>query len=307
MLAMACVAGARTAQMAARSVVSTRLAGRPLARWLSSSSTRAAGVEPVRAFEVPCGQLSVTMLPALQDNYMFLLTHKDNPGQAVAVDSGDAHMHLEYCKEHGLDITHLLTTHHHYDHCDGNTALAATFLNMPIVGGDERIPKLTHLAKHGKAFKLFNSTTTARVIRASGHTVGQVAFFIEAPDATPLLFSGDSMFSAGCGRLFEGTPDMMFQTMLRFRELPPNTLLFPGHEYTVSNLKFALAYAEEHRSSSPCSAEAVQAQLQRALNLREKGQPTVPTTLAQERTFNPFFAARSADELAAIRAAKDSF
>lgn len=219
--------------------------------------------------------LSVTPIPAFSDNYIWLLRQDTSP-EVCVVDPGDATPVIEWLEREGLVLGTVLITHHHHDHTGGLTELVTRYSprvigpdNPDINGIDERVGDGDEVRVMGRLFEVF---------ALPGHTLDHIGFF--TPGIPPLLFSGDVLFSAGCGRLFEGTPAQMHESLSRLAALPDDTLVFAAHEYTRANLAFA-------QSADPDNpdVEAAAAECQRA---RELDRPTLPTTLGRERRINPF-------------------
>lgn len=224
------------------------------------------------------GTLTVFPIPAFQDNYLWVI---DNGKDAVVVDPGDADPVLAYLESRGLTLRAILITHKHADHVGGVGTLLRHF-NVPVHGpAREAIAGVDHPHAGGDTVHIAAPAMTLEVIDVPGHTSGHVAYFLGAGAAgVPRLFCGDTLFSCGCGRLFEGTPAQMLASLDRLAALPPATLVHCTHEYTLSNIRFALAVDPDN--------EALAAWHQEATALRAAGRPTLPTTLAQERVTNPF-------------------
>lgn len=253
--------------------------------------------------------MRVLPVACLSDNYAYIVV-ADDAKQAVVVDPSEADPVLAVLEREGLTLVGILTTHHHFDHVGGNEALIAKLGAMPVYGSqsdfdERRIPAQTIGVVDGTAFEI--AGLKFRCMLVPGHTLGAVAFVVE--DA---VFTGDTMFVAGCGRLFEGTPDMMAISLCdKIARLPHNTRVYCGHEYTVSNLRFA-AFAEPEN-------EAVKQKLEVAQQMRSRGEPTVPSTLADELATNPFLrvdeesvkshfpGANRGEVFGKVRAAKDVF
>ncbi len=255
--------------------------------------------------------MRIVIVPCLQDNYAYLLVASS--GECAIVDASEAAPLRDAIAREKVVPRAIWSTHHHFDHVGGNVELAKE-LGVEVVGhvsDRERLPGLTHPVDTGDTVRV--GDLTARCIHIPGHTMGAVAYFVDA-GSERAVFTGDTLFCAGCGRLFEGTPADMHGSISRLLELPADTRVYCGHEYTESNLRFA-AHVE------PSNAEIARAR-QRAKALRAEGKPTVGTTLADERATNPFVRVRSAEirgnlgidpgaddatALGAIRAAKDGF
>ena len=239
--------------------------------------------------------LSVTAVPCLSDNYLWLL--QDQATRAVAIcDPGEAGPAIAAVEKLSGRLDLILLTHHHGDHIAGVGELQARF-GGKIVGAAadaHRLPRLDQAVREGDTVMLGESR--AAVIETPGHTVGHIAFHF--PDGHAVL-CGDTLFSLGCGRLLEGNAAQMFASLAKLAALPAETLVCCGHEYTLSNARFALTMEP---NNAALRARAEQAKTQVAA-----GRFTVPTTMAEELAANPFLRAGDVTRLAAIRSAKDGF
>ncbi|MDX2224187.1 MAG: hydroxyacylglutathione hydrolase [Rhodospirillaceae bacterium] len=232
--------------------------------------------------------LDIRQIPVLNDNYVYLA--RDAVSGAVAVvDPAVAAPVLAEAARLGWRISHILNTHHHGDHVGGNLEIQrATGCAIVGPGHDpERIPGMTVQVKDGDAFMLGNAR--AEIFFVPGHTRGHIAYWFKDSDA---LFCGDTLFSIGCGRLFEGTAQQMWASLSRLRRLPAATRVYCAHEYTQSNVRFAITVDPANRALRDYEAEVA---ARRARSL-----PTVPSTLAVERAANPFLRADAPDLQAAI-------
>ncbi len=224
-------------------------------------------------------KIVVEQIPVLSDNYI-TLAHEPVSGATAAIDPAVAAPVLERLKAKGWTLTHILNTHHHGDHTGGNMDLIR-HTGCTVVGSakdSERIPGISVEVGEGDTFLLGGVAVMA--LETPGHTSGHVAFWF--PDSH-VLFAGDCLFSLGCGRLFEGTPEEMWASLKKLRELPPDTLVYCAHEYTASNGRFARMVERDN--------QALLIRLEQVEALRAKGLPTVPTTIADERACNPFLRA----------------
>jgi len=239
--------------------------------------------------------VTATAIPILTDNYAWLL--RDGSSGAVAVvDPAEPEPVIAALDKAGGRLDLILLTHHHADHVAGTDAVRMRF-GAKVVGAAadaHRLPKLDIAVREGDEVRL--GKAAGRVIDTPGHTRGQINFFF--PDGAVLL-AGDTLFSLGCGRLIEGTPDEMFASLRKLAALPGETLVCCGHEYTESNARFAL-------SADPDNA-ALKARAEEVRRLRAAGQPTVPSVLADERAANPFLRASDVATFADLRARKDRF
>lgn len=253
--------------------------------------------------------LDLITIPCRTDNYAYLL-HDEASGDTALIDAPEAGPILAALAKHGWRLDQILITHHHDDHVAAAEDLrAATGARVLGAAADtRRLPPLDRAFGEGDSVTI--GPETGHVIDVSGHTVGHVAFYF--PESA-LLFTADSLMAAGCGRLFEGTAVQMWASMSKLAALPPATLVCSGHEYTASNIRFAL-------SLEPANAALIQRSEQVNL-LRREGRPTVPSTLAEELETNPFLrvhlpqfkaavglqSASDTEVFAEIRARKDKF
>lgn len=218
----------------------------------------------------------VIPLRAFSDNYVWTIR---DASHAAVVDPGDARPVLDYLEREKLELAAILNTHHHADHVGGNAGLLARW-KVPVFGPhDDRIPHVTQRLKDGERCTLPHFGIGFEVLEIPAHTRSHIAFY-----GSGMLYCGDTLFAAGCGRLFEGTPRQMHESLSRLMKLPDDTRVYCGHEYTVSNVRFALA--AEPGNVALREVEA------RAKAQRERDEPTLPSTIAQEKATNPFVRVR---------------
>ncbi len=216
--------------------------------------------------------LNIKSIPAFNDNYIWLIENSD--GYCAIVDPGDAKPVIRYLQEHDLELNAILITHHHNDHIGGISELLRQYPSINIVGPEsEAIPSLTHKVKDGDSIDLFGYMFT--VMDLKGHTSGHIGYF-----GNEKLFCGDVLFSAGCGRIFEGTMNDMYESLNKIAQLPENTAIYCAHEYTASNIAFALAVDPENKDLLEYR--------ENVNHLRAHKKPTLPTTVALEKKINPF-------------------
>jgi len=217
--------------------------------------------------------IKVSRVSAFKDNYIWLLHTPGDDARVVAVDPGDAAPVTRHLDDHDLSLVGILATHHHADHVGGIATLVAEW-QCPVWGpARENIPCRTHALHEGDDIEVFGMHFT--VLDVPGHTAGHIAYYGEG-----MLLIGDTLFAAGCGRLFEGTAEQMQHSLAKLLQLPPETLMFCAHEYTVANLAFARAVEPDN---SALVARELQARAQ-----REAGEATIPSRLGDEFATNPF-------------------
>jgi len=217
----------------------------------------------------------VTPIPAFNDNYIWALQAPGSSGIAV-VDPGDAAPVEQYLQDNQLELTAILVTHHHADHTGGIAALTKS-RQIPVYGShNSRYDGVTHPLQQGDSVEFDGFQLQVQEI--PGHTLDHISYYLAAE--TGQLFCGDTLFLAGCGRLFEGSPSQMLDAMQYFRSLPSSTEVYCTHEYSLANLAFASAVEPNNQDIQQCTAHCQQ--------LRETDTPTLPTTLANELKVNPF-------------------
>ncbi|XP_076433670.1 hydroxyacylglutathione hydrolase, mitochondrial isoform X2 [Peromyscus maniculatus bairdii] len=275
------------------------------------------GLDFRKSLTVEQDMMKVELLPALTDNYMYLVIDEDTQ-EAAIVDPVQPQKVIETVKKHRVKLTTVLTTHHHWDHAGGNEKLVKMQPGLKVYGGDDRIGALTHKVTHLSTLQV--GSLTVKCLSTPCHTSGHICYFVSKPGSSEpsAVFTGDTLFVAGCGKFYEGTADEMYKALLEvLGRLPPDTVghaslsqrppcsrkqlcprldplfrprnrpcfhswskVYCGHEYTINNLKFA-------RHVEPSNA-AIQEKLAWAKEKYAIGEPTVPSTLAEEFTYNPF-------------------
>jgi hydroxyacylglutathione hydrolase len=214
----------------------------------------------------------VVALRAFNDNYIWTIR---DAGRAAVVDPGEARPVLDFLRREKLELVAILNTHHHADHVGGNAELLSHY-KVPVYGPhDARIPEVTQRLADGERMTLPHFGVEFEVMEIPAHTRSHIAFY-----GAGMLFSGDTLFAAGCGRLFEGTPQQMHESLSKLMRVPDNTRVYCGHEYTLANIRFA-------KAADPGNA-ALEALEIRAQKLRAQDLPTLPSDIGQEKATNPF-------------------
>jgi hydroxyacylglutathione hydrolase len=232
--------------------------------------------------------MQIALVPLLTDNYGYLL-HDSASGATGIVDPSEAEPVLAAAKARRWHISHIINTHHHHDHTGGNLALKQA-TGAAIVGpapDRARIPGIDVAVDEGEVFRF--GETEAEILFIPGHTKGHIAFHFPAEHA---LFCGDTLFSLGCGRMFEGTAPMMWASLDKLRRLPPETRIYCGHEYTAANARFALTIDPEN--------SALRRREQEVAGLRARSEPSIPSTMGEECAANPFLRADDPGLAAAV-------
>lgn len=218
--------------------------------------------------------LNVTALPAFNDNYIWLI---DNGANAVVIDPGDAAVVMTELQKRALSLSAILLTHRHDDHISGVSRIVAEY-DAPVYGPkNDDIPFVNHPLQEGDPLTIDALGLSLTILDVPGHTRGHIAYYSRM---RRWLFCGDMLFGAGCGRMLEGTPEMMIASLAKFTALPDETLVFAAHEYTLANLKFAL----EIEPDNPDIRKRIRDDSAR----RDKKQPTLPSTIGLEKKTNPF-------------------
>ena len=233
--------------------------------------------------------MDLIALPAFEDNYLWLL---HDGQQALVVDPGDAAPVQAALRRLGLRLASILVTHHHGDHTGGVTALREASGATVYGPARERIPEPFTPLAGGDRLRVLG--LDFEVLDVPGHTAGHIAFFARDVDGAPLLFCGDTLFSGGCGRIFEGTPAQLLASLDALAALPPTTRVCAAHEYTLGNLRFARTVEPDNTALADHERQCLQR--------RADGRPTLPSTIGLERAINPFLRSREAAVTRAVRA-----
>jgi len=257
--------------------------------------------------------MRVVTIPCLKDNYAYLVVCEAT-NRAAIIDPSESDPVIAAVEREGVELVAIWITHHHWDHTGGNKELVAHFQGIDVVGfveDEARVPGITRRVSEGDEV-ILGDEVRCRVIHNPGHTTGAISFY-DAGNA--MVFTGDTLFAAGCGRMFEGTPPMFYESLRKLAALPPDTDVYCGHEYTASNLRFAAAVEPDNAVVAQWAKEVA----------APGGTPSVPYKLARDLDANPFLradhghvaaaAARQADDapnggaavFAALRRWKDSF
>jgi len=231
--------------------------------------------------------LRIISLPAASDNFMYLVVDKTSQ-QAFVVDPLEPETVIQEAKEQNVTLQGILTTHHHWDHSGGNEKLVQMYAaendgsKLKVYGGDDRIGGLTN--KVGQGDNITLGSLNFDCLFTPCHTSGHICYYLKTLDShkqKPAVFTGDTMFIGGCGRFFEGTAEQMHSALIdKLGNLPDETLVFCGHEYTVNNLKFALSVEPNN--------EAMTKKMAWSQDKRSQNLPTVPSTIGEEKEINPF-------------------
>lgn len=261
--------------------------------------------------QIEMAGINVKILPALSDNYMYLITDNSTK-EAAIVDPVDPETVLRAVRAENVKLNKVLTTHHHWDHAGGNEKLVSLFKDGPlqVYGGDDRIGALTDKVTQGDTFQIGNLKVSC--LHTPCHTSGHICYFVESPKGEKAVFTGDTLFLGGCGRFFEGTAEQMYSALIeKLGSLPDDTQVYCGHEYALQNLKFG-KHVEPNNQDILKKIDWVQA-------VRQKNIPSVPSTIAEEKRINPFMRVEEAsvqehakqlngvETMRAIRKEKDNF
>ena len=239
--------------------------------------------------------MKIQIIPCLQDNYSYLIID-EKKNIACVVDPSEADPVIEYLEKNKIQLKFILNTHHHYDHVGGNKRLKEKY-GASVIGysGDkERIPEIDILVNDQEIWK--HQNFEAKVIHIPGHTLGHICFYFYKEES---VFTGDTLFSLGCGRIFEGTYSQMFDSLMKLKALPANTKIFCGHEYTKQNSQFCIAH-DEYNENLKIKIKEIYQKLKNKL-------PTIPSTIKEELECNVFFRSNNVKTFSKLRDLKDNF
>lgn len=230
----------------------------------------------------------------LSDNYGVLI-HDPKSGDTASIDAPDANAVETALKKKDWKLTHILVTHHHFDHTQGIAELKSKY-GCHVIGPEEKGSKITSLDEQKtQGDTIIFGGETVDIIATPGHTLDMINFYFKE---SGVVFTGDTLFALGCGRIFEGDANMMWNSLSKLAELPPETVVYCGHEYTQANATFSLTIEPDN--------QALVKRAHKIDQLRANGEPTIPTTIAKELATNVFLRAGNATEFAKIRTAKDN-
>ena len=239
--------------------------------------------------------MRVEIISCLKDNYSYLIID-DNNNSACVIDPSESKPIIDFLENKNIKLNYILNTHHHYDHIGGNKDLKKKYKSV-VVGFKEdsdRIPEIDILIDNNQIWKAENFE--AKIIHVPGHTSGHICFHFFKEK---LIFTGDTLFSLGCGRIFEGSYEQMFQSLNKIKVLPKETKIYCGHEYTLNNAKFCKKYDSENKNLQK-KIEKIEKQL-------KDGIPTIPSTLKEELECNIFLRAKDVESFSKLRDLKDNF
>tara|TARA_B110001450_G_scaffold189151_1_gene177236 strand:+ start:22 stop:741 length:720 start_codon:yes stop_codon:yes gene_type:complete len=239
--------------------------------------------------------MKIQIIPCLQDNYSYLIIDEKN-NIACVIDPSEADPIIKYLEENNIKLKFILNTHHHYDHVGGNQKLKEKY-GASVIGykGDkERIPEIDILLNDQETW--IHKNFEAKIIHIPGHTLGHICFYFYKEES---VFTGDTLFSLGCGRIFEGTYSQMFNSLMKLKELPESTKVYCGHEYTKKNLDFCLTYDANNKN--------LKTKVHQVDERLKNGLPSIPSTIKDELECNIFLRSNNMETFSKLRDLKDNF
>ncbi|MDC0352931.1 hydroxyacylglutathione hydrolase [Candidatus Pelagibacter sp.] len=239
--------------------------------------------------------IKIEIIPCLQDNYSYLIID-ENKNDACVVDPSEAKPVIDYVEKENINLKYILNTHHHFDHIGGNIGLKEKY-NSIVVGykyDAERIPEINVLVEDNQIWKEDNFE--AKIIHIPGHTTGHIAFYFFNEK---IIFTGDTLFSLGCGKIFEGTYKEMFESLSKIKNLPEDTKIYCGHEYTLQNSKFCIKHDPQNQD--------LQNKITKINEKLKNNVPTIPSILKDEKECNIFLRAKNVESFSKLRDLKDNF
>ena len=239
--------------------------------------------------------MKIEIIPCLQDNYSYLIIDETN-NSACVVDPSEASPIVKFLEKENINLKYILNTHHHFDHVGGNQELKKKY-NSIVVGykdDEKRIPDIDVLVDENQVWKADNFE--AKILYIPGHTTGHISFYFFNEK---LIFTGDTLFSLGCGKIFEGTYEQMFASLNKLKSLPSDTMIYCGHEYTLQNSKFCIKHDSKNVN--------LQNKIKLIKEKLDNNKPTIPTNLGDELECNIFLRAKNVESFAKLRDLKDNF
>ena len=239
--------------------------------------------------------MRVEIIPCLRDNYSYLIINENN-NDACVVDPSEAKPVIDFINKNNINLKYILNTHHHYDHIGGNKELKEKY-NATVVGfknDAKRIPEIDVLVEDNQVWKKDNFEV--KIIHIPGHTTGHIAFYFFNEK---IIFTGDTLFSLGCGKIFEGTYKEMFESLSKIKNLPEDTKIYCGHEYTLQNSKFCIKHDPQNQD--------LQNKITKINEKLKNNVPTIPSILKDEKECNIFLRAKNVESFSKLRDLKDNF
>ena len=239
--------------------------------------------------------MKIQVIPCLQDNYAYIIIDEEN-STACVIDPSESEPVIDFLEKNNIELKYILNTHHHYDHVGGNKELKKKYAAKIIgyKGDKDRIPGIDFLVDDQDNWR--HENFEAKIIHIPGHTLGHICFYFYKEES---IFTGDTLFSLGCGRIFEGTYSQMFDSLMKLKKLPENTKVYCGHEYTKKNSDFCLTH-DENNNNLKTKIRHIDAKL-------KNGLPTIPSTIKDELECNIFLRSSNLETFSKLRDLKDNF